>query len=86
MTCHPQPSASLVSMCNGTVQVQMANGSSANVDAVFEITAGGNVQYVRVKAGATKTVTIAATDATNVSVFDNRGQTRTGRWTQPGGC
>lgn len=56
------------------------------MDAAFEITAGGNVQYVRVKAGATKTVTIAATDATNVSVFDNRGQTRTGRWTRPGGC
>jgi hypothetical protein len=73
-------------MCNGTVQVQMANGSSANVDAVFEITAGGSSESVRVRAGATKTVTIAAAGAANVWVFDNRGQTKTGRWTQPGGC
>jgi hypothetical protein len=73
-------------MCNGTVQVQTANGSSANVDAVFEITAGDSSQSVRVRAGAANTVTIAATDATNVSVFDNRGQTKTGRWTRPGGC
>jgi len=85
-TCHPQPSASLVSMCDGKVKVQMTNGSTANVDAVFEITAGSNIQYVRVKAGATNNVMIAAADAANVSVLDNRGQTRTTSWSNPGGC
>jgi predicted HD phosphohydrolase len=84
--CDPRPSASLTSMCDGTMQLKLGNGSGANVDAVLQITAGGKDQFVRVAAGATKTVTIAAADAANVSVFDNDNKTKTASWSKPGGC
>ncbi len=90
-TCDPQPSETLTSNCDGTITVALTSGATANVSAVFTVTAGGTSQMKSVGPGTSTTVTIPASAAGSVTVEDNAPigdyfHKTTGHWTKPGGC
>ena len=89
--CDPRPTATFTSQCDGSMQVKLANGSAANIDAVFTVTAGGESARYRIAKGTNQSVKIFASAASNVQVQDNvpdgdTFETVTGRWSKPKGC
>jgi Flp pilus assembly protein TadG len=85
--CDPQPTESFAATCTG-LQVKITNEPAANVDAVVVVTdATGASQRKHVAPGGSGSVTVAAANASTVTVRDNNTlATMTGHWTRPGGC
>lgn len=82
--CDPKPSVTVVNKCSGAMQVKLTNGSSANIDASFYITAGASSQTVRVGKGKTTTVTIPKKDCSTVGVLDSAGYNNSRSWKKKG--
>jgi hypothetical protein len=85
-TCSPQPAVTFTAQCDGTMLVKLSNGSGANVDAAFTVTAGGDTAFYRVVKAQSKTVKILASAASNVTVADNTFDTSTAKWVKPKKC
>jgi hypothetical protein len=81
--CSPKPTVSFTSVSDGTLKVNLSNGSTANIDAAFTVTAGGTSTFYRVAKGTTTTVKIQPSAASNVVVLDNTFRTTNGKWKRP---
>lgn len=81
--CAPKPIVSFTSVADGSLKVNLGNGSTANVDAAFTVTAGTGSDFYRVAKNSTTTVKVPPSAASDVVVVDSTFRTKNGKWQRP---
>lgn len=84
--CSAKPVAEPVSDCDGNVKISLVNPKTTDATK-FEITAdGGYSETVTVEPNSLGSVTVPATNATNISVKAAGKELYAGSWAKPEGC
>jgi len=88
--CYPQPAPTYSYKCDHT-QIDLRNGSTANVDAAFTITTAAGSALHRVAPGGLKTVKVMTTDARTIKIESSKRvgegfQAIDTNWVKPAGC
>ncbi|MBB5872193.1 hypothetical protein F4553_005627 [Allocatelliglobosispora scoriae] len=81
------PAATLVSACDGSVNVHLTNGADAHYAAPFTVTAeGGFSESASVNPGESKDIVVPAAKAGSITVKMDGKTIKTGSWQRPEDC